>query len=408
MWKGIGNGKSYVGERGSIEKKAFYYRAERPGGCRDAVKRSALPMTNYKIILGCNWRLGASARKAKRRRPPRNSQHMSSFSAPEVGIVIANHNNQAYVGEAIESVARQTARKIQVVVVDDGSDDGSDGVIRNVLQRLADQRFRFVPLAQRLGQAGAIRTGVDLLESPFISVLDSDDVWYENFLQGHLAAHLNSDFPVALTYCDSHVIDGQGQLLAGTAWWFDYDSAEPSPRPIEGSRVPRLSADTSTVEYCEDHPLVLHSEWTPNWSSNSMASMMLRRGFVDLVLDPAQTHLPLYVDFFLSTLAALLTGTIAIPKALYAYRMHRKNKHSDGLVYGGAYNSSRKPWEPIRDEVFRQVLSILDSKADSLRGAFGAHRYQVALSQMRSAVRAGAGDRTTRSRLRLRQFLWGL
>lgn len=333
---------------------------------------------------------------------------MSSVSAPEVGIVIANHNNEAYVDAAIESVARQRTKNIRVVVVDDASDDGSGSVIEKVLHGLKDDRFRYLALGQRLGQAGAIRAGVDLLSSPFISVLDSDDVWYENFVQDHLAAHLNADFPVALTYCDSHVIDGQGQLLAGTAWWFDYDGTESSPRAIDPGRVPKIAADSGTVEYDQQYPLILHSEWTPNWSSNSMASMMLRRSFVDLVLDPAQTHLPLYVDFFFSTLAALLTGTIAIPKALYAYRMHRKNKHSDGLVYGGAYNSSRKPWEPIRDEVFRQVLSVLERKADSLRGAFGGHRHQIALSQIRSAVRAGPADRSSRSRLRLQQFLWNL
>lgn len=337
---------------------------------------------------------------------PRNNQHMSSVSAPEVGIVIANHNNAAYVGNAVESVARQKTKNIRVVVVDDASEDGSREVIKRVLRGLNDDRFRYVALAQRLGQAGAIRAGVDLLSSPFISVLDSDDVWYENFVQEHLAAHLNSDFPVALTYCDSHVIDGQGQLLAGTAWWFDYDSTEASPRTIESARVPKIVPDSGTVEYDQHYPLVLHSEWTPNWSSNSMASMMLRRSFVDLVLDPVQTDLPLYVDFFLSTIAALLTGTIAIPKALYAYRMHRKNKHSDGLVYGGAYNSSRKPWEPIRDEVFRQVLSVLEQKGDSLRGAFGAHRHQAALSQIRSAVRAGVAERTSRGRLQLQKFLW--
>ena len=333
---------------------------------------------------------------------------MSSVSAPEVGIVIANHNNEAYVSAAVESVARQRTRNIRVVVVDDASDDGSDDVIKKVLRGLNDDRFRHLALAQRLGQAGAIRAGLDLLSSPFIAVLDSDDVWYENFVQDHLAAHLNSDFPVALTYCDSHVIDGRGQLLAGTAWWFDYDSTQPSPRAIDGARVPKIGSDSGTVEYDQQYPLILHSEWTPNWSSNSMASMMLRSSFVDLVLDPAQTDLPLYVDFFLSTLAALLTGTIAIPKALYAYRMHRKNKHSDGLVYGGAYNSSRKPWEPIRDEVFRQVLSVLDQKADSLQSAFGTPRHQLALSQIRSAVRAGTPDRTSRARRRLQQFLWNL
>jgi glycosyltransferase involved in cell wall biosynthesis len=331
---------------------------------------------------------------------------MSSVSAPEVGIVIANHNNEAYVGTAIESVARQHTKNIKVVVVDDASDDGSDGAIEKVLRGLDDDRFRYLPLEQRRGQAGAIRAGVDLLSSPFISVLDSDDVWYENFVQEHLAAHLNSDFPVALTYCDSHVIDGQGQLLAGTAWWFDYDSAQRSPRAIDSARVPKIGPDSGSVDYDLQYPLILHSEWTPNWSSNSTASMMLRRSFLDLVLDPAQTNLPLYVDFFFSTLAALLTGTIAIPTALYAYRMHRKNKHSDGLVYGGAYNSSRKPWEPIRDEVFRQVLSVLEQKADSLQGAFGAHRHQAALSKIRSAVRGSSAERSSQSRLRLQQFLW--
>jgi glycosyltransferase involved in cell wall biosynthesis len=333
---------------------------------------------------------------------------MSSVSAPEVGIVIANHNNRAYVGAALDSVAKQKTKNIRVVVVDDASDDGSDDVIKKSLCSLNDDRFRYLALAQRLGQAGAIRSGLDLLSSPFISVLDSDDVWYENFVHDHLAAHLNSDFPVALTYCDSHVIDGQGQLLAGTAWWFDYDSTQPSPRAIDRARVPKIGSDSGAVEYDEQYPLIFHSGWTPNWSSNSTASMMLRRSFVDLVLDPVQSDLPLYVDFFFSTLAALLTGTIAIPKALYAYRMHRKNKHSDGLVYGGAYNSSRKPWEPIRDEVYRQVLSVLDRKADSLRSAFGAHRHQIALSQMRSAVRAGSVDRSSRSRLRLQQFLLNL
>jgi len=332
---------------------------------------------------------------------------MISFSAPEVGIVIANHNNEAYVGEAITSVARQTARNIQVVVVDDRSDDNSDHAIKSTLLRLNDQRFRYISLNERLGQAGAIRAGLDLLPSPFISVLDSDDAWYEGFIEGHLAAHLNADFPVALTYCDSHVIDGQGQLLAGTAWWFDYDRPEVAPRPISKLRVPKIISSLDKVEYENDQPLMLYPQWTPHWSSNSMASMMLRRSFMDLVLDPAEMQLPLYVDFFLSTLAALLTGTIAIPSALYAYRMHRKNKHSDGLVYGGAYNSSRKPWEPIRDEVFRQVQSVLERKADDLRGAFGAHRHEAALTQMRAAVRGRGGDRIVRGRMRLQQF-WGL
>jgi glycosyltransferase involved in cell wall biosynthesis len=329
---------------------------------------------------------------------------MNSLFAPEVGIVIANHNNKAFVGEAIESVARQTVKNIRAVVVDDNSDDGSDEIIRAVLNSLGDHRFSYISLKRRLGQAGAVREGLDLLASPFVCVLDSDDVWYDCFVQHHLAAHLNTDFPVAMTYCDSHIIDGEGQLLAATAWWFDFDNTAPASRSISNACVPTIEGDLSKVEYKEEQPLVLHSGWTPHWSSNSTASLMLRRSFVDLVLDPSRAELPLYVDFFLSTLAALLTGTVAIPKALYAYRMHGQNKHSNAQVYGGAYNSSKKPWEPIRDAVFRQVLSILSSKGDSLCAAFGTQRYESAVNLMRAAVRNGVADKGIRSRTRLQNL----
>ena len=50
--------------------------------------------------------------------------------APPVGIVVANHNNGAFVEKAIESVACQTVGDLRVVVVDDASTDSSDDAIR--------------------------------------------------------------------------------------------------------------------------------------------------------------------------------------------------------------------------------------------------------------------------------------
>jgi len=146
--------------------------------------------------------------------------------APPVGVVIANHNNGAFVEKAIESVARQTVRDLQVVVVDDASTDRSDEVIRRCLARLGDTRFRYVKLGTNLGQAGALRRGMSELDTPFVCFLDSDDLWYDDFVARHLAVHMNADFPVALTYCDSHVIDGNDRILAGTAWWFDSDNPQ--------------------------------------------------------------------------------------------------------------------------------------------------------------------------------------
>jgi glycosyltransferase involved in cell wall biosynthesis len=69
--------------------------------------------------------------------------------APPVGVVIANHNNCAFVEKAIESAAHQTVRGLQVVVVD-ASTDCSDEVIRRCLAGLGDTRFRYVKLGARL------------------------------------------------------------------------------------------------------------------------------------------------------------------------------------------------------------------------------------------------------------------
>src|SRR5205807_135482 len=114
--------------------------------------------------------------------------------APPVGVVVANHDNCAFVETAIESAARQTVRDIRVVVVDDASTDASDEAIRRCLARLDDRRFRYVKLERNVGQGGAMRRGMAELDTPFICFLDSDDVWYEDFVARHLAVHLNADF----------------------------------------------------------------------------------------------------------------------------------------------------------------------------------------------------------------------
>ena len=109
-----------------------------------------------------------------------------------------------------------------------------------------------------------------------------------------------------------------------------------------------------------------------------MASMMLRRSFVDLVLVPPDHDLRLYVDFYLSTFAGLLTGVIAIHEALYAYRMHGRNKHSDAAVVGGAYNSSTRPWQVVRTDILQLIRSVLQSQERAICTAFGEGRHAQA------------------------------
>lgn len=307
-------------------------------------------------------------------------------SAPPVGVVIANYNNGAFVGRAIESVARQSCRNLRTLVVDDASTDNSDEEIRNCLSGLGDSRFDYIRLEANVGQTGAIKRGLARLDTPFVGFLDSDDVWYEDFIECHLCAHMNADFPVALTYCDSHIIDADDHLLAGTAWWFGRAAARDGG--IDSAMVPTFDVATSRFSFPRNGRLSFHRQWTALSATNSMASMMFRRSFVDLVLAVPDQDLRLYLDYYLSTFAGLLTGSIAIHDALYGYRMHGSNKHSNATVMGGSYNSSTKDWEPISNHILQLVLRILDEQAPSIRAAFGDWRHANSKALVKRALDA--------------------
>lgn len=314
-------------------------------------------------------------------------------SAPPVGVVIANNNNGAFVGRAIESVARQSCRNLRTLVVDDASTDNSDEEIRHCLSRLGDSRFDYIRLDTNVGQTGAIKRGLAQLDTPFVGFLDSDDIWYENFVERHLCVHMNADFPVALTYCDSHIIDADDHLLAGTAWWFEHGTGQGG---IDPAMVPTIDATTGQFSFPRNARLTLHPHWTAHSATNSMASMMLRRSFVDLVLVVPDHDLRLYLDYYLSTLAGLLTGSIAIHDPLYGYRMHGSNKHSNATVMGGSYNSSTKDWGPISRHILELVQRILDQEASSIRASFGDWRHAHSQALVKRALDArSTGGRGT-------------
>ncbi|MDP2958888.1 MAG: glycosyltransferase [Longimicrobiales bacterium] len=90
---------------------------------------------------------------------------------PLVSVVIDNYNYAAYLGEAIESVLAQTYAPTEVIVVDDGSTDGSRDVIAAFGGRV---RAVFQPNA---GQAAAFNAGVAAAQGDVICFLDSDDMW---------------------------------------------------------------------------------------------------------------------------------------------------------------------------------------------------------------------------------------
>ncbi len=87
-----------------------------------------------------------------------------------VDIVITNHNYARFLPDAVESACAQTHPEVNVVVVDDGSTDGSQDVLRRFSDRVE------VVLKEQGGQASAINAGVERCRGQVLLLLDADDV----------------------------------------------------------------------------------------------------------------------------------------------------------------------------------------------------------------------------------------
>lgn len=96
---------------------------------------------------------------------------------PLASVVVDNYNYAGFLGEAIDSALAQTYDPREVVVVDDGSTDGS----REVIARYGD---RIVPVLQEnRGQAGAFNAGFRASRGDVVAFLDADDVLFPRALE---------------------------------------------------------------------------------------------------------------------------------------------------------------------------------------------------------------------------------
>lgn len=99
-----------------------------------------------------------------------------------VSVVIPLYNKVRYIKRTLDSVLAQTYTKFELLVVDDGSTDGSDDIVRGY----ADPRIRVI-VQPNAGPGAARNNGMRHASCDIIAFLDADDVWLPTFLERSVA-----------------------------------------------------------------------------------------------------------------------------------------------------------------------------------------------------------------------------
>lgn len=215
-------------------------------------------------------------------------------------IVINNYNYGAYVAQAIESALAQDWPDVEVIVVDDGSSDGSAETIR----RYADRAQ--VVIQSNQGQGSAYNTGFARASGSLVIFLDADDWLYPQAVR-EVVAHWRPGVSKVQYRLD--MVDREGQPM--------------------GRQVPRgmHDADAATVLRA------FGAYGSPPGSGNAYDAAFLRRV---MPMDPQAWRIA--ADSVPVLLAPLHGEVVSVPHALGAYRLHKPL--DDGALFFGNASAS--------------------------------------------------------------------
>jgi glycosyltransferase involved in cell wall biosynthesis len=136
---------------------------------------------------------------------------------PLVSVIIPAYNAEEFIERTLNSVLTQTYQNLEVLVINDGSQDKTVDKV----QEMAKQDARIYLFQQtNLGVAAARNLGIEKARGEFIAPIDADDVWCPQNLEKHVNCLLNSDLSIGLTYAWSVDIDEKenfnGEFRAST------------------------------------------------------------------------------------------------------------------------------------------------------------------------------------------------
>ncbi|HEX6644676.1 MAG TPA: glycosyltransferase family A protein [Gemmatimonadales bacterium] len=229
------------------------------------------------------------------------------MSQPLVSVVIPVFNGERFIAAAVESVLAQPHRPLEVIVVDDGSTDGTPRVLESFGASV--RRIR----QANAGPAAARNAGLALCEGDFIAFNDADDLWVGEKLDVQLTFLAQRP---DLDFCVGHVLN----------FW-----------------VPELAEE---AERFRDHR---RAQPIPGWTT---ATLLARRRAFDVVgpMNPDLGHGDA-ADWYLRAREAGMRGEL-LPDVLVRRRIHQQNR-------------SRVTATQSRDE----FLALLKRNKDRRKGA---------------------------------------
>jgi len=295
-------------------------------------------------------------------------------SDPLVSAVVPAWNAERTLGETLRSVAAQTYRNLEILIVDDGSTDRTGIVATEFCER--ETRARLIR-RENGGVAAARNSAISEAKGEWIAPIDADDLWHPSKIEKQIAVALAAPQKPGFVYCWHRLVDSESRVTGSGPHW-----------SLSGYAFPQLAY----LNVVENGSALLLSRDAVLEVGGYDASLRARgaQGCEDVMvqLQVARRH-PIAV----------------VPEYLVGHRRHGDNMSGDfdqmvrswNLVYGEISKEGPLPGSLKRWVDGKCALDIAERRA--VEGKLGYALPQLALALALDPLRCGAlmAYRTIRS-----------
>ena len=241
----------------------------------------------------------------------RTSPHVErreNITTVDVSVVVPTYNGAQYLAAALDSIGQQTMRPREVIVVDDGSTDGSP--------EIAEQMGARVIRLSRSGVCVARNRGITEATSSWIALLDQDDLWLPTKLERQCnAAALHTDAVLIAT--DAAKVDGNNHLVLASFIHADF---------MHYNRVQPTSRENGIDYFASGQDALRYAGWF------LLPSAVLARRDALVASGMFDERITLHEDVSCFTRVLANGALVVIHEALTGWRIHSSNTHFNTLA----------------------------------------------------------------------------
>lgn len=181
-----------------------------------------------------------------------------------ISVVMPTYNREQMLEDSINSVLNQTYRDFELIIVDDGSIDNTDKLVKNI----KDKRIKYIKNSTNVGAAEARNIGVKSAKGDYIAFHDSDDLWKMNHLEVETEYLEKNDVDMVCAYYiyqdkkgDLYQIPQKGneKIINQNyfCYWLEFPSCSPETMLIKKDKFMEVGGFNSDLKNFEDYEFSL-------------------------------------------------------------------------------------------------------------------------------------------------------